>query len=261
MDAYRTGQPTALRLPPLTPALKLIVIVTGVAYIAEILWVHWVAPVVLDEVAAAGPMLGIPIAIRSMHLAIHPPDVMRGQVWQLVTYLLVHDPTGPFHAILNLVFCWLFGAELEQRWGTRRFLRFYVACGAVAGLFVLGWSALFPGDWERFTLGASGAVYALIAAYGVLFPRRVMWPLPIRVRTFVWILVGLTILYFLVQSNESVAAHLGGLLAGWLVTTGSWRPRRWLDYYRLWRLKRRRGRLAVVRTEPDRGRHNGRVLH
>jgi len=263
LNRHPTGYQAGLRFPPLTPGLKLIVLVTGVAYILEILWVHWIAPAALDSVAEAGPVFGIPVAIRAMHLAIHPPDLVRGQVWQLVTYLFVHDPTGPWHAILNLVFCWLFGAEFERRWGTRRFLRFYLTCGVVAGLFVVGWSALFPGDWQKFTLGASGAVYALIAAYGVIFPNRVLWPIPIKVKTFVWILVGLTVVYFLVQSNESVAAHLGGLLAGYLVTTGNWRPRRWLDLWRLRRLKKRRGRITVIRSDGERGSdgRNGRTLH
>ena len=216
----------------------------------------------MPEIAAASPIAAVSIAVRRMHLALHPPDVVGGQVWQIATYLLVHDPVGPFHVILNLLFCWLFGAEFELRWGSRRFLRFYVLCGVLAGIFVVAWSAIVASDWDKVTLGASGAVYGLIAAYGVIFPNRVMWPIPIRVKTFVWLLVGLTLLYFLVRSTESFAAHMGGLIAGYLLTTGNWRPGRWLNRLRLWQLKQRKARLRVVRDASDRPpKKNGRTLH
>ncbi len=220
------------------------------AYVLEILWVHWIAP----WLAVADP-------ISTMHLALHPRSVVHGEVWQLATYLLVHDPTTPWHAIFNLVFCWLFGAGFEQRWGTWRILRFYVTCGVLAGLVVLGWSALMPGDWDKFTFGASGAVFALIAAFATLRPNALLWPIPIRAKTFVWALVALTVLEFLVRSPQSAAAHLGGLGAGWLMVTGNWRPGRWIDRLRLWRLKRRRARLTVVHTEDERRGRNGRILH
>ncbi len=254
-----------LALPPFTPAVKLIAAVTGGAYLLEIIWVHWVAALVLPEVAAAGPA-GVTLAVRKMHLALHPPNVMRGYIWQLLTYMLVHDPIGPFHAIFNIVFCWMFGAEFELRWGSRRFLRFYLVCGAMAGVFVLLWSAIVPGDWTKLTLGSSGAVYALFAAYAVIFPNRTLWPIPIKVKTFVWVLVGLTVLYFLVRSDASFAAHMGGLASGWLITTGNWRPRRLADRIRLWQLKRRRSQIRVVKpedsdTDDDGEGKNGRILH
>jgi len=244
------GHHTAAQLsfPPLTPAIRLIAIVTGAAYLAEIVWVHWVAEAVLPELADAGPA-AVGLAVRKMQLALHPPDVVQGRVWELATYLLVHDPVGPFHVIFNLLFCWLFGSEFEMRWGSRRFLRFYVASGVLAGLFVVAWSAAVPGEWNKLTLGSSGAVYALIAAYAVMFPNRQMWPIPIRVKTFVWVLVGLTCLYFLARTEASFAAHIGGLGAGWLITTGNWRPGRLLDRIRLWQLKRKRSRMFVVHGE------------
>jgi len=251
--------------PPLTPAVKLIAIVTGAAYLLEVLWVHWIAALVSPEVAAAGPE-GWRLAVRQMHLALHPPDVMRGHIWQLVTYMLIHDPVGPFHAIFNILFCWMFGAEFESRWGTKRFLRFYILCGALAGVFVLIWGALVPGEWGKLTLGSSGAVYALFAAYAVIFPNRVLWPIPIKVKTFVWVLAGLTVLYFLVRSEASFAAHMGGLASGWLITTGNWRPRRIVDRIKLWQLKKRRSKMKVVSIDrsdtDDEGKgKNGRILH
>jgi membrane associated rhomboid family serine protease len=229
--------------------------------LAEVLWVHWFAASLVPEVAEAGP-LGLTIAVRKMHLALNPPEVMAGALWQLVTYMLVHDPISPFHAILNILFTWMFGAEFEMRWGTKRFVRFYILCGALAGVFVVAWSAVIPGEWDRVTLGASGAVYALIAAYAVIFPHRKMWPIPIKVKTFVWVLVGLTVLYFLVRSDASFGAHMGGLIAGYLVTSGDWRPRRWADRIRLWQHKRRRASIRVVQGGDDEPpKTNGRTLH
>ena len=214
----------------------------------------------IDLPLVAGPA-SVSLAVRKMHLALHPPDVMSGYIWQLLTYMLVHDPVGPFHCIFNILFCWMFGAEFELRWGSRRFLRFYLVCGAIAGVFVLLWAAIVPGEWGKLTLGSSGAVYALFAAYAVIFPNRTLWPIPIKVKTFVWILVGLTVLYFLTRSEASFAAHMGGLIAGWLLTTGNWRPRRLLDHLRLWQLKRRRSQLRVVPKDDEDAGKNGRILH
>ena len=227
---------------------------------------HWIGPAVLGD-ADLGRV------IRSMHLALYPPDVVRGQVWQLATYVLVHDPLSPWHAILNLVFCWLFGAGLELRWGTRRFLHFYLLCGALAGGIVLGWSAFWSSavradEWTRFTFGASGAVYALVAAFATLRPNALLWPIPIRARTLVWALAGMTVLWFLVSSSpyrnfasESAAAHLGGLGVGWLLVRRGWQPGTWVDRLRLARLNRRRERLSGGPADPERRGGNGRTLH
>jgi len=106
------------------------------------------------------------------------------RLWQPVTYLFLHSTQGLFHLLFNMLMVWMFGCELERRWGTQAFLQFYLFCGVGAGLLSVGADILFAafgsGLWLSpvVTIGASGAVYALLAAQGILFPTRIWaaWP-------------------------------------------------------------------------------------
>lgn len=145
-----------------------------------------------------------------------PPRVwLLGEVWRLATYLFLHSPFNPFHVAFNMLALWMFGMELEQRWGTRTFVLFYILCGVGAGVF----STI---AWDSRILGASGAVLALLTAYAYYYPRRqilmfFVFPLP------VWLAVTIIGIISLVSArvDSSVAhlTHLGGIAValGWLV--------------------------------------------
>ncbi len=141
------------------------------------------------------------------------------QPWQLLTYGFLH---GSFsHLLFNMLALFMFGAPLEQTWGEKRFLIYYLVCVAGAGVcqLLVGTMIVDPAP----VLGASGGVFGLLLAFGMLFPnQRVMLlfpPIPMKARTFV-IVIGLTELVFGATSwQPGIAhfAHLGGMLFGWLM--------------------------------------------
>jgi membrane associated rhomboid family serine protease len=141
------------------------------------------------------------------------------QIWQLLSYGFLH---GSFsHLLFNMLAVYMFGAPLEQTWGEKRFLTYYLICVAGAGLcqLLVGW---FSGTGAP-VLGASGAVFGLLMAYGMLFPnQRVMLmfpPIPMKARTFVMVFGAIELLMGFTGWQPGVAhfAHLGGMLFGWLL--------------------------------------------
>ena len=145
--------------------------------------------------------------------------------WQLLTYGFMHDPTSIFHLAFNMLALVMFGAQLEHTWGDRRFLTYYLVCVVGAGLcqLLVASIAVSEGQAPYATVGASGGVFGLLLAYGMLFPnQRVMLlfpPIPMKARTLVILYgvfelsLGLTGL----QPGVAHFAHLGGMLFGWLL--------------------------------------------
>ncbi len=143
--------------------------------------------------------------------------------WQLISYSLLHG--GFLHLAFNMLALVMFGAPLEYTWGERRFLTYYLVCVAGAGFcqLLVGSYALSQGADPYPTIGASGGVFGLLLAYGMLFPnQRVMLlfpPIPMKARTLV-ILYGLFELgagFTGLQPGVAHFAHLGGMLFGWLL--------------------------------------------
>lgn len=154
------------------------------------------------------------------------------EIWQPVTYMFMH---GSFsHLFFNMFALWMFGRGLEWEMGTKRFLAYYLVCGIGAGLVQLGMAEI---DLMRLpeasigyhmylntpTVGASGAVFGLLLAFGMLHPNATIMllipPIPIKAKWFV-IIYGLLELLFGVSGRmDSVAhfAHLGGMFWGWLM--------------------------------------------
>ncbi len=145
------------------------------------------------------------------------------QPWQVLTYGFMH---GSFtHLLFNLLALYMFGAPLEQVWGSKRFLQYFLVCMVGAGLVQVGvgmWM-LAQGSEAYPTVGASGGVFGLLLGYAMLFPHsRIMLlfpPIPMKARTFV-IVYGITELvmgWTGWQPGVAHFAHLGGLLFGWLM--------------------------------------------
>jgi membrane associated rhomboid family serine protease len=160
------------------------------------------------------------------YLGLVPALVWRGWVWQLVTYMFLH---GSFvHIIFNMLALWMFGSELENLWGTNRFIRYYffTGIGAAITTVLVTPHSVVP------TIGASGAIYGLLLAYGVTYPNRpilLYFLFPIRAKYFV-ILFGLIELFASITATHSGIAHLahlGGLLFGLLYLKGFPGQRAW----------------------------------
>ena len=154
--------------------------------------------------------------------------------WQLVTYAFLHDPRNVLHLAFNMLALVMFGAQVEHQWTARRYATYYFVCvlGAALCQLVVAWLTMAQGIAPYATLGASGGVFGLLLAYGVLFPnQRVMLlfpPIPMKARTLVILYAVIELLLGLNGWQPGVAhfAHLGGMLAGWLLILYWRRPRR-----------------------------------
>jgi len=167
-----------------------------------------------------------------------------GRVWQPLTYMFLHDPMGISHILWNMLMLWMFGSPLESFWGAKRFVKFYVITGLLAAATIVLAGLLIPSQRAVPTLGASGALYALLIAFGFNFPNSLIYLFglfPIKGKHLVLLFVGLGMLQSLTlgATNVSLAAHFGGMLAGFLLVTGAWRPSKLFGWIKLAAMKRR----------------------
>ncbi len=149
--------------------------------------------------------------------ALWPPGTDEFHVWQPITYMFMHAKDFT-HILFNMLGLWMFGADLEQFWGPKRFLNFYLLCGlGGAALHLIISHFIFHSYGPM--LGASGAVFGVLAAFGLTFPNREMISLflPIPIKAKYWT-IGYAVmeLYFGIRSGDNVAhfAHLGGMAVG-----------------------------------------------
>lgn len=136
------------------------------------------------------------------------------EVWQLITYQFMHG--GFMHIIFNMFVLWMFGIEIENLWGSKKFLIFYLTAGVVGGLCQIILSPLIVGGFPGVTIGASGAIMGVMVAFGMLFPNRLIYLyflIPIKTKYFI---IGLILLDFFYIGSQSIAnlAHIGGAAAG-----------------------------------------------
>jgi membrane associated rhomboid family serine protease len=188
-------------------------------------------------------------------LELMPSAVIRGAVWQLVTYLFLHSLTSFYHILFNMLMLWMFGAPIEETWGTRRFLQYYFVCGIGAGICVVLVNLAFGNPHQR-VLGASGAIYGLLLAFGMLFPNQTVllsFLFPIKAKYMVMIFGGIAFLSsFQSGSTVSNLAHLGGMLFGFAYMKTQFGPRIGgdfsFDFQRRWKeykLQRARKKFKV----------------
>lgn len=134
-------------------------------------------------------------------------------LWQLATYIFLHG--GITHLLFNLLALWMFGGELESYWGSRKFLRYFLFCGIGAGICTV----IFTPYQFIPVIGASGAIYGILLAFGWLFPNRLIYiyllfPIPAK---YMVIIFGLIELFSSMEGTGGGVAHLthlGGLLFG-----------------------------------------------
>jgi membrane associated rhomboid family serine protease len=211
-------------------------------------------------------------------LALQPASVVRaGAVWQLVTYFFIH--VAPSHFFWNALSLWMFGMMLERAWGTRRFLEFYFICGIGAGLIGILGSYLFFDPAAR-TIGASGAVFGLLVAFGFVFAEQTVmfsFVFPMKAK-YMAMLLGAFWFLMTLDSNGAFIVHLGGMITALLymlyvarpapagypvagrtrsMSSSRFHPLATLkERYRLWKIERARKKFQVYmkKSNPDRDR-------
>ncbi len=174
------------------------------------------------------------------HFALHHYRSDVFQPYQLITHMFMHGSL--WHLLFNMLALWMFGSLMEKLWGPKRFLTFYLICGLVAGLAQMGsymytfWGidhqSLQPEEWNMYmkvlknnaTVGASGAIMGVLAAYGYTFPNTQLFimpiPFPIKAK---WAILGIIVMDVfggvIDTPSDNVAhfAHVGGALCGLLI--------------------------------------------
>lgn len=155
----------------------------------------------------------------SMHMALWPLESGLFYPWQVLSYAFLHGSIG--HIFFNMLGLWMFGSELERIWGQRRYLEFLGASVLTAAACQLLISAL-AGHGNP-TVGASGGLFGLLLAFGMMFPERTIMPLfppiPMKAKVFVAVYGGIELFLGVTGTASGVAhfAHLGGMLGGWLM--------------------------------------------
>ncbi|MGA2518228.1 MAG: rhomboid family intramembrane serine protease [Thermodesulfobacteriota bacterium] len=181
----------------LTPAIKNLMIVMGIVFL-------------LQEVVSR---------MMVVYLGLLPGLVWHEfYLWQLLTYMFLHG--GFFHILFNLLALWMFGGELENLWGSRRFLFYFFFCGIGAGIITVLCTVILTPQYQFIpVIGASGAIYGILLAFGWLFPNRLIYVyflFPIPAKYFV-IIFGLIEFFSSIGGaggGVSHLTHLGGLLFG-----------------------------------------------
>src|SRR5438270_2917642 len=245
-----------LSFPPFTRWVKRLIIICSAVYFLQ---------VVLERLA---PQIEGAIEI---YFGLVPAAVVHyAMLWQLVTYSFLHSTHSLMHLLMNMLTLWMFGSQEEQDWCSPKFLEFYFFCVIGAALVTVGVAYTgLPGASPIVpTIGASGGIYGLLIAFGMLYGDReiFLFPFPfmIKAKYLVGIIIFVVIVTTFQPSQGGVAnfAHLGGLLFGFLYI--KFLPKKGLffgaseryfslrnSYYR-WRRRRAARKFEVYMREHDR---------
>ena len=174
----------------------------------------------------AGWVLKLALGFKvSFYFGLVPYQFLDGWIWQAVTYIFLHADF--WHFLFNAFMLWMLGSSVEQAMGSRRFLLYFLGCGAAAALLTVAWQ---PAS-IRPVIGASGAVFGLLGAFAFLFPDAKVYfyfLFPMSARAMAVLLGGLELVMTLSRPGSGISniTHLGGLAAGlaWL-----WAERRWRE--------------------------------
>jgi rhomboid family protein len=230
MARYPSSSSYAFGPGALTPAIKMLISVNIGVYLVNLI-----------------------VPALTLRLGLQPQAVFtQFALWQPVTYMFLHDIGGVGHILINMLSLWMFGTELERTWGTRFFTKYYFVTGIGAAVTTLLLSMFSNDIYYSVTVGASGAIYGLLLAYGMYFPNRPIYMyfvFPIPAKYFVMIIGAIAFLSSLGGPGGGIAhtAHLGGLVVGYLYLKGlRARPLDELKYRWLrWKMGRARSRFDV----------------
>jgi membrane associated rhomboid family serine protease len=207
MNGYQIG------VPYMTRTVKQLIIVNVAVWLVGV--------IILQKM-----VLDAPVLFRWFGLT--PLSVIQDFfIWQPFTYMFLHS-YGAFHVLFNMLFLWFMGSELESTWGRRFFLMYYLICGFGAGVLYVAAVTLYylvSSDYAPLTfpvVGASGAIFGLLLAYGIIFGHRIVYffgIFPMQARYFVMILGGFEVMMLMSEglgSGVSNLSHVLGILVGYL---------------------------------------------
>ncbi|HNX24355.1 MAG TPA: rhomboid family intramembrane serine protease [Spirochaetota bacterium] len=193
---------------PMTPGVKWLMIVNGAVFL-------------IQQIAG----LFIPNAMEYIFGISHNGFLNSFMIWQPFTYMFLHG--GWMHIFFNLLTLWMFAGELEMVWGKTKFIWYYMLSGLGAGFFIalMNYIAFINYGSSAVTIGASGAIYAILLAYAILWPDRevlLYFLFPIKIKYLV-LAFGLMEFFGTLSSsagtggNISHIGHLGGIISGFIL--------------------------------------------
>jgi membrane associated rhomboid family serine protease len=247
------GQTISFTFPPFEGWVRRIIVACTVIYLLQAAGLRF-APDFVNLVRVQ--LVLIPSAV-----------VQHGKVWQVVTYSLLHVNFS--HVFFNMLTLWFIGAYLERDWGPRRFIECYTFCvvGAALVTIAVAYTHFLGMDPGTPTAGASGGIFGLLMAFGILYADQEMFlfPLPFRIKAKylvgIWVVVAI-VAVFEPTGGIAVFAHLGGLLFGFLWV--KLMPSRGMSYaaseryfsirnsYYRWKRKRAARKFQVYMRDHDR---------
>ncbi len=205
------GHTFTLNFPPFTRWVKRLILIYAAVYFLQV---------------ALGSFAPSAEGYFEAFFGLVPAFVVHGWLWQLVTYSFLHG--GLFHILFNALTLWMFGSQFESDWGSKQFLEFFTFCVVGAALITVGVSYTGIGGISSTTttLGSSGGIFGILAAFGLVYGDReiMLFPIPISLKAkyFVAGLVFFALIGALQAAssrpggNVAYSAHLGGLLFGFL---------------------------------------------
>ena len=211
MRQYTFQQPRMmLQMPRITWAVQRLILLNAAVFAVQLAFRPFETWLMLRY--------GLPNATLLHWLGFHPGLLFLGRVWTPITYQFLHG--GLMHLFMNMLWLFVFGPEVERLLGSRQFIRFYLACGALGVLATMG-PYILSGEYAT-VIGASGAAMGVLAAFAMIDPERqfFLFPLPVPI-TATWLVI-LVVLFNLIalragDSNTSVATHFGGMAAGYVL--------------------------------------------
>jgi len=159
-------------------------------------------------------------------LALTPARLIEDGPQGVLTMTFVHAPDAVLQILLNGLVLFSLGRWIEKAVGTRRFLALFAVVAAGAGVAQTAW-AFLAGDPSRTVMGSTGAVIGVLTAFALLFPDAMLrfWmAAPIRAKNLVWLALGMDLVLLIGDVQVDVPAHLGGMIAAFLMIRRPWRP-------------------------------------
>ncbi len=241
--AYRSTPTYTFSVPGFSRGVKLLILITCGVFILQ-----WLGNAGIPPLAQ----------IRFINwFGLNTNTFLHGALWQPFTYLFLH--AGFWHLFWNMFGLWMFGVAVEEALGYSRFLRLYIISGVGGGLVdvFLHW-ILHAVNPLVYTIGASGAIFGILLAFGIMFPNQPVFLLlpPVSIKAK-WLVLGYGVLEFFFAVNptsDKVAhiAHLGGMLFAFLYLK-SRRPNFGLrSSYDHWKRRRQQRRFEVYMSKRDR---------
>jgi membrane associated rhomboid family serine protease len=214
---FRSGPYARMSMPKITPVVKWLLIINVAVFLLSFL------------IKPLGTFIFFWFSVFPATLG------MTLQLWRQITYQFLH--AGPWHLFWNMLVLYFFGPMLERYWGSKKFLTFYLICGAMGGLLypflvLVGWLDV------AYLVGASGSILGMLAAGGILFPNMMVYVwgvIPVKLRILAIIFAAISIISLLrpdqFTNAGGQAAHLGGMVAGAVyVFSQSWRDKQKLKF-------------------------------